>query len=644
MIRAGMHSRRWAAGALSLACAAALLPPAVGRAQDVSLADLSLAELSELEVTSVSKTAEPLSQAPAAIYVITQDEIIRSGVTSVVEALRLAPNLHLGRHSASSYVAGARGFAGAPEAQNFSNKLLILIDGRSVYSPLYSGVYLDVQDVALQDIDHIEVISGPGATLWGPNAMHGVINIITRPAWLTQGVAGTAVAGTDERLASLRYGWRIGDAAVRAYARAFRRDRSETAGGTGNGDDWNHRQAGFRADFTAGYGHATVQGDYYRGDLRDSMLAQAVDVEGANLLGRWEVPVANGRWQVQAYVDHTRRAERGDGAALELDTFDLEVQRTAIVGRHRFMLGTGMRHHDYGVRPSPSLSFEPPGREQTLFNAFVQDTIALGRSLDGVVGLKVDRDGFGGWYLLPEARLAWRPAGATMLWASAARAVRSPTPFDRDVVESRDGAVFVRGTPGFAAERLAAFELGFRSQPLATLSFTASVFANHYDELRTVETTSPTQILPLRWGNRLGGWTYGAEAWARWQVTPRWRLAPGVRLFDPDLRFEAGASRIFDEYQAGNDPGWQALLVSSLDITGDWRFDAVLRHVDDLPRPRLPAYTELDVALAWRASRELELSLTGHNLLHPRHQEYPADVGKFIPRGARVQVRWQRSP
>jgi iron complex outermembrane receptor protein len=606
------------------------------------LADLSLRELSDLEVTSVSKSAELLRLAPASIYVITHDEIIRSGATNVVAALRLAPNLQVAQYTSTHYVAGARGLGGAEELQNFSNKLLILIDGRSVYSPLYSGVYLDVQDVLLEDIDRIEVISGPGATLWGANAMNGVINIITRPSYLTDQSFVSGGAGNLERTVAGRYGTKINDAlALRVYAKAFERDAMELQDGSSAQDDWYKGQAGFRLDWTDADDTYTAQGDAYRGNENQLALADQ-RVSGANVLGRWQHRTESSDWQVQAYYDYTHRAQPDGGAAFDLHTFDLELQQNFTSGVHRIIWGAGARANRFRITSSSTLIFDPADRTLTLGNVFLQDTIALANSLDLTLGIKGEHDSYSGWNPLPDIRLSWRLNDSTMAWLAGSRAIRSPTPFDVDVIEKApDGTVSVVGNADFQPEKVNAFEMGLRTQPVASLSLSASLFYDDYDDLRTIETDPTTGFLPLSWGNRMEGYTYGAEAWAKWQVTPGWRLAPGVRWVDKDhLKFSRGASRIGGLAQSGNDPKYQILLTSSADLSPHLSFGATLRYVDNLPSPALDSYYELNASIAWHALEQLDVSLSGENLLHSRHLEYPPTSGEYIRRGIYALARW----
>lgn len=608
------------------------------------LADLSLQQLTDVEVTSVSKTAELLSDAPASIYVITHDEILRSGVTSIAAALRLAPNLHVAQYTSSRYVAGARGFAGAEEAQNFSNKLLILVDGRTVYSPLFSGVYLDSQDVLLEDIDRIEVISGPGATLWGANAMHGVINIITRPAYLTQGTVASVGVGTQERNIDARYGGKLTEQlAFRVYGKAFERDQMKLAGGGGAQDDWSDVQGGARFDWTGPYDTITLQSDAYRAwegqpNLRD------LRIQGANALGRWQRHTTAGTTQLQLYVDQTERAQPVGGLAFEITTYDLELQQSAQLGRlHRIVWGAGARLHDYDIENTPSLAFMPANRHLKLGNAFIQDTVALADDVHLTVGLKLEKDPFADWEPLPDVRLAWQLSDRALLWASGSRAIRSATPFDHDVQEDA-GFIVLAGNEDFKAEQVNTYEIGYRAQPLENFSLSASAFYNDYDDLRTIEFDAPRPgvLLSLHWDNRMKGETHGIETWAKWQVTPAWRLSPGFRWLHKDLKFRSNASGLLGVAQSGNDPKTQALLTSSLDLAPNISFDATLRYVDKLPQPQLSSYCELNASLQWHISRSVDVLLSGFNLLDASHLEYPAPAGERIRRSVLAQVRWRQ--
>ena len=606
-----------------------------------ALAGLSLQQLSGLAVTSVSKASEPLNRAPAAIYVITHDDIVQSGATTIPQALRLAPNLLVTQLSSNNFSISARGFGGNVPDQNYSNKLLILIDGRTVYSPLYSGVYLDVQDALLSDVDRIEVISGPGATLWGANAMNGVINIITRNAEATRGVFAEAAGGNLEQTLSARYGASLGDeAALRIYGKAFQQGAEIQPDGFDPHDSWNKWQGGFRLDWSRAADAVTLQGDGYRGsEHQDAIPATAV--LGGDVLARWQRISGATQWQVQTYFDQTERIASGGAPAFTLHTYDLELQQTIALGSTRIVWGAGERVNDYTIAGTPSFQFVPQSRALTLGNVFAQGTLPLLSSLNMTVGLKLEDDPYAGWQVLPDLRFAAPLTSRLLLWAAFSRAVRSPTPFDVDVREYAPPVVQLVGDGAFRPEELWNQEIGTRFEPLAVLSLSASVFYSEYSDLRTVQFGPPAALpLSLTWGNSERGRTYGFGAWADWQVTPWWRLSPGLRALHENFSFVPGVAEVLGLTQAGDDPSMQGTLISSMQLPwrvmlyGEWRY------VGALPSPALPAYNELNARLAWRALSKLELALIGDNLLHARHLEYPLPYGEYIDRSVMLQVRY----
>jgi iron complex outermembrane receptor protein len=384
------------------------------------LSRMSLEQLANVEVTSVSKSAQPLSSAAASIYVITREEILRSGVLSIPEALRLAPNLQITQLTSTEYSNGARGFAGAPDVQNFSNKILILIDGRSVYSPLFSGVAYDMLDVVMDDIDRIECISGPGATLWGANAMNGVINIITRKAADTHGTLVRLDGGSEEQAAALRYGGDMGkDAAFRVYAKWFDRGASDLANGNSAGNDWTKLQAGFRMDAGSGRNRFTVQGDYQEADQSFAGFSD-VAFSGANLLGRWEHTGDRLNTRVQVFFDRVDRGRTPSGLAFDIDTYDFDLQQGAAVGaRHNLVWGLGRRSNDYQTQNN-DLAFVPDHRTLELTNVFLQDSITLSEELKLTAGIKFEDNSYSDWSTLPDLRLSWAPNDKTLFWAARA--------------------------------------------------------------------------------------------------------------------------------------------------------------------------------------------------------------------------------
>jgi iron complex outermembrane receptor protein len=605
------------------------------------LGQLSIEQLAELPVTSVAKRAEPLSQAPAAIYVITHEEIERSGAQTVPEMLRLAPNLQVFQTSASNYVVTARGFSGNQAAQSFTNQLLVLIDGRSVYTPLYSGVYWDMQDVLPADVDRIEVISGPGATLWGANAVNGVINIITRKAADTQGLRLDVGSGSLETIWDVRYGGKIGDTlAYRAYFRSFAERDTVTAAGRGAGDHWQRPQGGFRLDWTPSASDAvTLQGDAYQGV---EAVPDSVDerIAGRNLTGRWTRDLTgSGSLQVQAYYDHTERGAVASSGSFWLDTYDIDAQHSFSFGRQAVVWGGGGRFSRYQIDGTPTLFFTPSGRQLNLGDLFVQDTVALTDKARVTLGLKLEDDPYSGLAVLPNLRASYTLGGGTLLWAAASRAVRSPTPFDRDVVEKVGGQVFLTGNPGFDPVSLTAYEAGVRGELGPRASLSASVYYNVYDDIRSIE-VAPVNFIPLHWGNGIQGSTYGLEAWADWSATDWWRLGAGLDVMGERLRFKPGSSGLLGLAQAGDDPGQTVKLKSSITLPHGVLFDTYLRYYSALPDPRVPAYAELTARVAWAVTKQLRVAVSGQNLLNPKHQEFPAPGADAVPRSLFVSLSW----
>ena len=612
----------------TFACVAHIARAADQTASAEELKKLSVEELMNLQVTSVSKTTESLSDAAAAIYVITHEDIIRCGAMSIPEILRLAPNLQVYQLSPSNYTITARGFSGNSAAQNFSDKLLVLIDGRSAYTPLYSGVYWDMQDLLIDDIERIEVISGPGATLWGANAVNGVINIITRKSADTQGALGSVAFGNLEKDASGELGGAVNaDTTFRVYAKGFERNALDTPAGTSANDFWSKGQAGFRGDWSAGTDTITVQGDAYHGH-EVQLGSPDLNIDGANVLGRWQHSLANGSLQLQAYYDDTQRETPGNGGFV-LHTYDIELQQVMELGRsNEFIWGAGDRVSRYGITDTRTLLFVPPSRTLHLGNVFAQDSIALPARWKLTVGLKLEDDPYTGTTPLPNARLSWKMSDSALLWSAVSRAIRSATPFDRDVAEYLGNTLFLVGGHDFRPEKLTAYEVGFRGQASSALSLSVSTFYDVYDDLRSIEFT-PVTLLPLQWGNAMKGDTYGVELWGNYQVADSWRLALGYTEEREHLRFKPGGSGLLGVSQAGDDPPRQAQLRSSVDLTAALTWEADLRYVGPLPNPSVRAYGELNSRLAWHVSRRWDLALSGANLLHAHHAEYtvpPSDV------------------
>ena len=608
-------------------------------ADNTDLARLSIEQLANLEVTSVSRRAEPLSSAPAAIYVITREDIRRAGARSLPEALRLAPNLEVARIDSSSYAITSRGFN---HSTGTANKLLVLIDGRAVYTPLYAGVFWDAQNVLLEDVDRIEVISGPGGTLWGANAVNGVINIITRPASETQGAFASAAGGTHNAALSARFGGSVGrEGAFRVYGMGLRRGPSETATGADANDQWDNLQAGFRADWSAPHDDITLQGDLYQGRGEDvpGEVRHTIS-NGGNVLGRWSRRFNDdSALQVQAYYDNQRRAI-SSGILTTIETVDLEGQYDFALGaRHHIIVGGGVRESSDHFDRGPGTSFlDPAERRLRLGQAFAQDTYALTRTIDLTVGVKLEHNSYTGMEVMPNARLAWSVNDETLVWAAVSRAVRTPSRFDTDLINPG----LIAGGPDFDSERLTAYELGLRMQPSANLTFSASAFYNDYDDLRTLEAT-PVTVFPLTISNRMRGETYGLEVWGDYALAPWWRLSVGAAFLRKDLELEPGSADFFGVAFAGNDPDYQASVHSLMNLSHGVQLDLGVRAVDALPSPRVPAYAALDARLGWQVSDHVEVALSGYNLADDTHPEF-ASAGlpvRQIPRSLLLTLNWR---
>jgi iron complex outermembrane receptor protein len=592
-------------------------------ASSTDFSDLSIEELANIDVTSVSKADQPLSEAPAAIYVITHDDIIRSGARRLPEILRLAPNLQVAQITAASYAISARGFNG-PAA----GKLLVLIDGRSIYTPFFSGVFWDTNDVPPETIERIEVISGPGAALWGANAVNGVINIVTRNSKDTQGGVLNVSGGRRERRASLQYGGTLREALTyRLYLESADHDDDGTAVGQNARDGWRQSQAGFRLDWAPGRDILTLQGDIYDGSEHQVRVNNQA-VSGHNLVARWTRQLDPGSsLQVQAYYDYLERRTPGIFGDV-LHTYDLDVQHSFKLGAaHDIVWGGGYRRTEdrFPVVPGNISAapftqfFSPESRSLDFGDLFAQDTVALSPKLKLTVGLKLESDPYSGLDALPSARLSWKVREAALLWAAVSRAVRAPSRLDRDFHQVLGPIDII--TPGsFQPEELVAYELGYRGQPTARSSLSVSAFYNVYDKLRTFE--APPSGLPITIANGMEGETYGIEAWGAYQVRGWWRLSAGANWLHEDLRFKPGSSRLGGTETAGDDPNYQASIRSSMTLPHGATLDLQLRRVGSLPAPASPAYTELNGRLAWALTDSLELSITGVNLLHDHHPEF----------------------
>jgi iron complex outermembrane receptor protein len=618
-VSVGRHWRPFASLALLLfgSCAAA------ATLKVAALADMTLEQLANIEITSVSRRPEPLSTAAASVFVITAEDIRRSAANTLAEALRLAPNLDVARLDAGQYAISARGLN-----TNISNKLLVLVDGRTIYSPLFSGVFWDASDVMLEDVERIEVISGPGASQWGTNAVNGVINVITKHSRDTQGTLASAGLGEREKVGAAREGIALGEnGTLRVYGKSYRADDIAQNRFTGASATLRHNQAGFRADWSLGADALTVQGDAYNGDTSDRVQAAGVDFSGANLLGRWTRRHSEGSsTQVQVYLDQTTHRD-----PLLLDengeTFDSEVRHMTRLGAHDLQLGAGYRHARDTSDPGTLFAFVPAQRGVSWSNFFLQDQIRLHRDVELTLGSRFERNDYTGWEALPTARLGWRFASNHFAWTSLSRAVRAPSRIDRDIVTPPPPATaVVTGGQDFQSEVAKVFELGVRGQWTPSLSYSATYFHQAYRDLRSAEFTNGG--LPIVFGNGIAGAIDGVEGWGTLQVTPDWRLSAGGTHLHRSFHLEAGSTDPIGPANLGHDPDGWWMLRSNLAVRSDQNFDVMIRHTGSrAPLPpsntiAVPDYTGVDLRYAWAVTRRVELALVASNLFDPLHREW----------------------
>ena len=603
------------------------------------LKKLSVEELMNVVVTSVSRRAQPLSQVSSAIQVISQEDIRRSGATSLPEALRLASNLQVAQVDSRQWAISARGFNGTT-----ANKLLVLIDGRTAYTPLFSGVFWDVQDVPLAEIDRIEVISGPGATLWGANAVNGVINVITKAPQDSRGLLVTGGAGTALRgFGSARYGGSLGEGVrYRVYGKGFDRDATALATGLNATDDWQMGQGGFRVDWQKGETNRfTVQGDAYGGQMGQP-TGSDVSVNGGNVLGRWSHTLsANSEFRVRMYYDRTHRDIPGVFAE-ELNTYDVELLHRTLLGtRHNLVWGLNYRHLDDHVRNSPSLGFLPADDVDHRFGGFIQDEIMLVPDrLTITLGTKAEQNEFVGLEIQPSARVNWRMSGSGTVWGAVSRALRTPSRIDRDFFVPGQPPYLLAGGPDFRSEEVMAYELGYRLRHRA-LMMSLATFYNRYDRLRSLEQTNPPAASPVVIGNGVEGQSYGAELTADYKVTDAWRVRAGYTEMRVNLWTKPGSTDATAGRNESHSPDRQFSLHSSLDLPLDLQLDGGLRYVGEIANQQLPAYTELDARLTWSPTGQVDLSVVGQNLLHRRHAEFGTPTTRRqIERGVHGAVQW----
>jgi iron complex outermembrane receptor protein len=664
------HTRANPAIARALVCLSLCWFCSFAQAQSVDLSatalkKLSLEDLFNIEVTSVSKNKESLGGAAAAVAVVTNEDIRRSGATTIADTLRLLPGIHVARQTADSWAVSSRGFSSIN-----SEKLLVLSDTRSIYTPLYSGVFWDVQDFLLQDIERIEVVRGPGAALWGSNAVNGVINITTKSARDTQGVYVETGAGSNELAAvGARYG---GKTANGLYYRIFGRyfDRGDSFNSkTATSDDSRLGHLGFRADWEAKQDTVTFQGDLYRaniGKLTPSISITGrpgpagnleVGADGGNVLGHWRHSINQASdLQFRMYYDRTHR---NDPSFVDnLDTIDLDFQhRVAVGARQEILWGSNYRFTDNRNAGKVIFALQPTRSRDSLVSGFVQDQISIADSFRITVGTKLEHNDFSGFELQPSARAAWEFSSGHTVWTAVSRAARVPTRLERDIavdVSTQAGTLYrLLGNKDFDSEKLTAYELGYRGQILKALAIDVSAFHNRYHGLASLELgatfTDPSLgklVGPLMNQNLTAGTAQGIETLLTSSLRPYWRVSASHSYLNLELH-PAGVDRNHGQRLAGSTPRHHFGFRSFLDLPHSFQFDAQFRHltaIRTLPasaKPQLPGYSEVDARLAWRGWEQLELSLVGQDLLHNHHAEFGApDARGEIRRSVYAKIAW----
>jgi iron complex outermembrane recepter protein len=641
------------------------------------LTTVSLEDLMNMQVTSVSKKDQKLSRTAAAVYVITQEQIRRSGATTIPDLLRLVPGVQVAQIDANTWAITCRGFNG-----QFANKLLVLIDGRTVYDETNSGVYWDSQDTVLEDIDRIEVVRGPGATIWGTNAVNGVINIFTKSSKDTQGGLLTAGGGsTEQGFGTLRYGEKIGQhAAYRVFGKYFNRGGFDDLARRKAGDSWGMNRGGFRTDWDISQRDSiTVQGDIYDGPkgqpygptptltppFSTSSGRVVKDTDGGNVLARWNHTLRGGsEMRLQAYFDRVTRTDDVDPELVS--TVDLDFQHHLAVGRRQDIVwGLGFRHSSDHLSGSFKVSFQPERLSGHRSSAFAQDEInVVENKVWLTLGAKIEDKQFTGPKVQPNVRLLWTPNNQHTVWLAYSRADRVPSRVDENLrvnltaFPGPGGVVsLVRllGNSQIGSENLAAYEFGYRLQPNKQLSLDFAGFYNKYANVTTDEhgtaffEASPAPahlVIPLQFGNKMFGATYGSEASAEWRVTRFWTLQGGYAWFVPSLKLDPSSTdQISVAYRNNETPRNQFQAGSRLTLRHGIDFDANLYRVGRLAYGNIPTYNRVDARLGWQVMERMELSLVGQNLLDPRHPEFNGFDQNLQPtqakRGVYGQVTWR---
>jgi iron complex outermembrane recepter protein len=657
-----------------------------------SLADLSLEELTNLKVSSVNKKTQRASDVAAAVFVITQDDIRRSGASSIPQALRLVPGLQVAQIDGNKWAISARGFN-----SRFANRLLVLRDGRTLYTLTFGGVFWDAQETMIEDIERIEVIRGPGGAMWGANAFNGVINIITKSTAQTDGALTTAQIGTNQNLgASARVGNTDSNVKWRAFGKGFERQGNINWLEQDGNDDWREARVGGRVDITlANTDTLQFSSEAYQGRSGMEIWNYATlpalttitahdEYEGAFLTGEWSTATTRGgHLGVHALIDYTNR----DSVIFDerRTTYDLELQHNLKPTKHNDIVwGMGLRHTNDSTHRTV-IAVIPASDALTIYSGFIQDEIALlDQALHVTLGGKVEHSDYIGTQLMPNLRLRYNASEQTVLWSALSRGIRSASRLERnvrvsDAIPSAPPfsalnptpiplGIEIWGDPEFAPEKLTAFEIGVRHQFSDSLAIDLATYYNDYAGMRGMRRLAPrcspsmtpiesnpacmftaTKIIvPVQYTSLLSGNIVGAELTATWNPVRYWRLVASYAYLNQQFQenpIDFGVLQLdFSAYSAGLNATNQWSLRSSLSLGTHWDWDLFLRHVDALPAGEVAAYTELNTRIAWRPRIDFEIALVGENLLQNEHREFVSDFVDLAPvsikRAAFLNARW----
>ncbi|PWU03933.1 MAG: TonB-dependent receptor [Terriglobia bacterium] len=616
---------------------------------------MDLEDLMNVKVTSVSKREQRLSRTAAAVFVINQEDIRRSGATSIPDLLRMAPGVDVEQIDANAWGISVRGFN-----SRYSNKVLVLIDGRTVYTPSFSGVFWEHLDMPLENIDRIEVIRGPGATVWGANAVNGVISIFTKSPKETRGGLVTAGGGSQvHALGLFQYGGAAGNnGAYRVYGKFFKIGDSAMPGGSPAADHWMRASGGFRADWDLSTRDSlSVQGNLFANEASqtrrtgfmptpfDRVFDQDVDATGGDVLARWNHTFAGGsQTSLQTYYDAYRRTDLGVPEVLR--TFDLDFQHHMSAGdRHDIVWGIGYRVSNSALSPGYDIAFSPPSRTDNLYSGFLQDEIRVLDSLWFTIGCKLEHNSYTGVETEPSVRLAWSPPGGRhTLWAAASKAIRQPArqenairtdvqvvPIGTDAVQ----VIRLYGNPHFQDEEVRDYELGYRSEFTPNLSLDSTAFLSFYRHLLIAEPEplvivpgSPVRFeIPVTYQNRAHAITYGGEVSLNWKAASRWRISPGYAYLHATLWRDRSSNGYLAPEIAVGFPQNMLTVRSRVNLTRATEFDQSLYYTARLPGGSIPGHARLDVRLARRVGESAEVSVIGQNLLRHRTAEYGDSYG-----------------